>query len=146
MSKKTVYTIQRIHWDYTDEYYEPYVFDEAEVADVDSFVSLVTFDSAINFFMTHEETETQRRVLERAERKRWDYHLNDYVRNTYKLDHIDFPITFHNYYNGLEGDMCLSFCSLSWKEFQEQIHPFNLPPPEPVEPQDVKYWAHTEGM
>jgi hypothetical protein len=128
MSKKTVYVVVKVAWDYTDEYYARYD---------------IYNPTPIRVFLTHQDASVYRRELEKKARDEWDYELNIQWKS---LEHIHFPLTFHNHEHKLEDkNMWVSFCSLSWKEFQERIRPFNLPPPEP-EPEYTGCLTNTGGM
>jgi hypothetical protein len=43
-------------------------------------------------------------------------------------------------------NMWVSFCSLSWQEFQERILSFNLLPLEHINPDKIEYLTNTDSM
>jgi hypothetical protein len=102
MSKKTAYVVMKVEWEYTDEYHDQYD------------------PVPIQTFLSYQDASICCRELEKKARYEKSYGRDVEQRCLNDMRYRD---------NKLEKEnMWVSFCSLSWQEFQERIRPFNLPP------------------
>jgi hypothetical protein len=120
MSKKTAYVVMKVEWEYTDEYNDQYD------------------PVPIQTFLSYQDASTYCRELEEKARYEKSYGLDVEQRCLNDMRYRD---------NKLEKeDMWVSFCSLSWQEFQERIRSFNLLSLEHINPNKIEYLTNTDGM
>jgi hypothetical protein len=104
---KIVYIVQEFGWEYNDEYFE------------------IVSGTPKKAFLTYEQADSHRRVLERQARREWEVEWSE----------MDFPVCFES--TDSHDHPFSSLTSLTWDAFQEKVRAFPLPPFEYPESEGI---------